>query len=290
MDTELLKTFLAVEKARHFGRAAEGLYLTPAAISARIRQLESVVGAPLFLRHRNNVTLTAAGERLKPYAENILESWNRALQESSFCTSEDQQLAIGGTPNLWDFLLQDCLYKLREAQPELSLRAESLGSETLTAQLQGRRLDMAVLFDPLKLDEVARERVLDVSLLPVSTEPGHTLETALEKNYVQVEWSINFTALHGKLCSRSPRPALVTGSGRLALDYLLRQGGAAFLPETVAAPFLKAGTLHPVDAEAIPLSVYAIYREDNIKKPLLRDLVRNLKTCSLSANSGASAA
>ncbi len=41
MDTELLKTFLEVSRTRHFGRAAESLYLTQSAVSFRIRQLET---------------------------------------------------------------------------------------------------------------------------------------------------------------------------------------------------------------------------------------------------------
>ncbi len=62
MDTELLKTFLEVSRTRHFGRAAEALYLTQSAVSFRIRQLENQLGVNLFTRHRNNIRLTSAGE------------------------------------------------------------------------------------------------------------------------------------------------------------------------------------------------------------------------------------
>ncbi|STJ14388.1 LysR-family transcriptional regulator (H-NS-dependent flhD regulator) [Escherichia coli] len=48
MDTELLKTFLEVSRTRHFGRAAESLYLTQSAVSFRIRQLENQLGVNLF--------------------------------------------------------------------------------------------------------------------------------------------------------------------------------------------------------------------------------------------------
>jgi LysR family transcriptional regulator, flagellar master operon regulator len=44
VDTELLKTFLEVSRTRHFGRAAESLYLTQSAVSFRIRQLENQPG------------------------------------------------------------------------------------------------------------------------------------------------------------------------------------------------------------------------------------------------------
>ncbi len=73
MDTELLKTFLEVSRTRHFGRAAESLYLTQSAVSFRIRQLENQLGVNLFTRHRNNIRLTAAGEKLLPYARNAHE-------------------------------------------------------------------------------------------------------------------------------------------------------------------------------------------------------------------------
>lgn len=48
MDTELLKTFLEVSRTRHFGRAAEALYLTQSAVSFRIRQLENQPGRKPF--------------------------------------------------------------------------------------------------------------------------------------------------------------------------------------------------------------------------------------------------
>lgn len=81
MDTELLKTFLEVSRTRHFGRAAEALYLTQSAVSFRIRQLENQLGVNLFTRHRNNIRLTTAGEKLLPYAETLMNTWQAARKE-----------------------------------------------------------------------------------------------------------------------------------------------------------------------------------------------------------------
>lgn len=72
MDTELLKTFPEVSRTRHFGRAAEALYLTQSAVSFRIRQLENQLGVNLFTRHRNNIRLTTAGA--PPYAETLMNT------------------------------------------------------------------------------------------------------------------------------------------------------------------------------------------------------------------------
>ena len=55
MNTDLLRTFLEVAKTRHFGLAAENLYLTQSAVSSRIKQLETTLGVQLFTRQRNNI-------------------------------------------------------------------------------------------------------------------------------------------------------------------------------------------------------------------------------------------
>ncbi len=81
MDTELLKTFLEVQKTRHFGKAAENLYLTQSAVSFRVRQLEQSLGVTLFSRFRNNIQLTAAGELLLPHAQAVLTAISAAKQQ-----------------------------------------------------------------------------------------------------------------------------------------------------------------------------------------------------------------
>ena len=61
MDTELLKTFLEVSRTRHFGRAAESLYLTQSAVSFRIRQLENQLAT---FRVEGGFTEALTAERL----------------------------------------------------------------------------------------------------------------------------------------------------------------------------------------------------------------------------------
>ena len=96
MDTELLKTFLEVSRTRHFGRAAEALYLTQSAVSFRIRQLENQLGVNLFTRHRNNIRLTPAGEKLLPYAETLMNTWQAARKEVAH-TSRHNEFSIGAS-------------------------------------------------------------------------------------------------------------------------------------------------------------------------------------------------
>lgn len=281
MDTELLKTFLAVEQTRHFGRAAERLHLTPAAISARIRQLESVVGSPLFTRHRNNMTLTPAGERLKPCADEILDKWNRTLQELPVAALGRLHLSLGGTPNLWDCFLQETLHSLQQSQPDLTLRAECNGTEYLTSLLQQRQLDLVVLFDPIKLDGHIREPLTKIRMVMISSASDITLDRALLDRYIHIDWGVNFALRLQKIDKAHLRPVLQTSTGRIAIDYLNHHGGALYLPEPWAQYWVESGRFHLVDtAPVIEQEVYMTYREDNLGKPLLtavRDLLVDAK-------------
>lgn len=78
MDLTWLDDFLALAELRNFSRAADSRNVTQPAFSRRIRALEEWLGTPLFLRGAQGVSLTAAGEFLRPQAE----SMTRTLQET----------------------------------------------------------------------------------------------------------------------------------------------------------------------------------------------------------------
>jgi LysR family transcriptional regulator, flagellar master operon regulator len=125
MDIELLRTFIEVTRTRHFSRAANNLFLTPAAVSARIRQLEQTLGVSLLYRMRGNIQMTAEGERLLPHAQQLVKAWNEAREDVTLKTEQNQRLAIGSTGMLWQFGLQSLVATIHRQMPGLELRAEA---------------------------------------------------------------------------------------------------------------------------------------------------------------------
>ncbi|MFF3332182.1 LysR family transcriptional regulator [Streptomyces sp. NPDC002888] len=79
LDPRLLRAFLAVAEELHFTRAATRLYVAQQALSRDVRRLERELGAELFVRTTRQVTLTADGERLVPYARRVLEAQDALL-------------------------------------------------------------------------------------------------------------------------------------------------------------------------------------------------------------------
>ncbi|TNC13188.1 LysR family transcriptional regulator [Vibrio diabolicus] len=261
MDVKVFRTFLELARVRHFGRAAENLYITQAAVSARIKQLESYFDTQLFIRDRNNIKLTSAGERLISYAEVMVTTLQQAKLELSLEDGKALQLTLGGTPNIWDAYLQNCLSVVTDSFGGYGFMAEVMGREILSRSLLERTLDMAFAFDQIKADELNCKKVADVVLVLVSTEKD-SLDTVFENKYVYVDWGTRFSSEHSERHPKIPAPYLRTSTARIALDFILEKGGAAYLPISLVEPFIANGQLHKVSGvEDWCRPIYLSYRK-----------------------------
>lgn len=279
MDTDLLKTFLEVCNTRHFGKAAENLYVTQAAVSSRIKQLESRLGLALFSRLRNNLKLTPAGERLIPHAEAVLNTWQRAFQEVAITSSQTTQLALGGSPNVWDLMLQNSLYELKQSKPELAIRAEVLSHTVVTRQLLERSLDLALIFDSPKVEELKTIKLFQLPLELVSTKRNVNIHQIDDVGYIMLDWGTLFSLQHAKSCKALPPPELHTNIARVALDFMLQSGGAAYLPTQLVEPYIEQSQLFRVDdAPDMHRDVFVSYHRDNSKIGLIEDVIELFKS------------
>lgn len=76
-----LRSFEAAGRHLSFSRAAEELYVSQAAISRQIRELETFLRQPLFFRHHRRVELTDTGRRLLDQLVRSFEGIDRLLSE-----------------------------------------------------------------------------------------------------------------------------------------------------------------------------------------------------------------
>ena len=248
MDTELLKTFLEVSRTRHFGRAAENLFLTQSAISARIRQLEDSLGVALFTRTRNDIQLTPAGVRMTKYAESILSTWNRARQDAALKAEDRESLAIGGMFSLWDIVLQEWLGRVHTSHPDLALLAEAGSQDLLVRKLLDGAIDLAFMWEPPQMTELELEEIGQIRLVLVSTDANQSVEQALRAGYIKVDWGTSFVIAHGRHFPDMAPPVLRVSHGRMALALLLQgQGTAAYIAEPMVQEYIASGGLHRVE-------------------------------------------
>jgi len=270
MDTEFLKTFLEVNRTRHFGKAAENLFVTQSTVSARIRQLEDELGTPLFIRARNDIQLTATGQRLLKYAETILTTWNRARQEIAIEEEDRIPLTVAGLPSLWDITLQDWLHSISASNQDLMVHSEVLDPEVITRRLMNGSLDIGFMFEAPQISTLHIKEITNIPLLMISTDCDITPEKALNENYILVDWGTSFAISHARHFPDIPTPAMRMGLGRMARDYLLARGGAAYLAEPMVREYINNGDLFLVEgAPVIERTATAVYPQQTEKHELI---------------------
>jgi DNA-binding transcriptional LysR family regulator len=274
MDIYLLKTFLEVARTRHFGRAANNLFVTQSAVSARIKLLEETLGIELFNRKRNDIQLTPAGNRLHRHAEGIVKSWERARQAVALDSDLSASLSTGCVFDLWRIFVDRWVRNFREASPDVALQIEIQTTEVLIQRLIMGVLDIAYMFDPPQTPELEIKQVTEVPLVLVSSREEQDVEKAMESNYVLVEWGSAFSVIHAEKFPGLPTPVLQTNSGEIALSLLRSSGGSAYLPQEMVQPLLDSKQLFQVkEAPVIHRLAYLAYRPENRdRKPIQKAL------------------
>jgi DNA-binding transcriptional LysR family regulator len=146
-----LRYFVAVAGELHFTRAAERLYVSQPALSKQIRALERQLGAELFRRDRQGVTLTPAGAALLPYAERVLAVWTEGVSAlAEVGAAERSTLVVGmSTSPGRGGLLPAIRSRFTAAHPKATVRLRQASWDDPTAGLADGTTDVAFVWLPL---------------------------------------------------------------------------------------------------------------------------------------------
>lgn len=115
-----LRSFETAGRHLSFSRAAQELYVSQAAISRQIRELETFLRQPLFLRLYRRVELTDAGRRLLDQLVRSFDDIDRVLSELE--TSPAQSVVrVSVEPSLAAVWLVPRLNRFRQLRPDIDI-------------------------------------------------------------------------------------------------------------------------------------------------------------------------
>lgn len=243
MDIDQTRTFLAIAAHGSFLEAAKRLYVTQSTVSARIQNLESELGAKLFIRNRSGASLTPAGQRFLQHAKSLVLTAEQARYDVGLPSRYRATIRIGGRIALWEGFLPNWVGWMRKSAPNVSIRSEIGFEEDLMRRLIEGTLDIGVMYTPSHAPGLVVEHLFDETLVLVSTRqdtrwPGD--------DYVYVEWGPGFYAQHRESYPDLERPAQVVNIGWLGIQLILANGGSCFLPIRMARSLIQDGRLYQV--------------------------------------------
>ncbi len=158
LDSDLLRTFLAILEAGSITGGAARIGRSQAATSLQIRQLEEIVGQALFRRHGRGVTLTLAGEKLRPVAQSVIRSLDVTLTELQGGGLKGK-LRIGMPDDHGRTELANIISGFSAFHPDVELEVNCALGVGFADALNSGKLDLAVyeVAEPHGADEVLRK-------------------------------------------------------------------------------------------------------------------------------------
>ncbi len=261
-----IEVFLAVCRHLSFSRAAEQLALTQPAVSAQVRQLEELVGEPLFDYLGRQLYLTAAGE--------LLERAGRDLQQrlvSLEMELAEQRGVMRGALNLVaessaQYFLPALLARFCSDYPSVELQLRVTNHAEVQKSLRENRADLVVMglvpedralaFIPFRDNALIAVAAADHPLALASAQDELTLlQLAGQTLLVREPGSGTRRAFDDHCAAQGVRFGRLQQLGSLeAVCTGVEAGfGVAVLPRDACTRALAAGSLSELRVRGLPL-------------------------------------
>jgi DNA-binding transcriptional LysR family regulator len=158
-----LTYLIALDKHRHFGRAAENCHVSQPALSNGIRELERELGITIIRRNRSFQGITPEGERVIVWARQMLVSLEGLRQEAELVrTVPGGHLAIGVVPSaVHPATVLSAEY--RQQISGLTLDIQSLSTQEILHRLREQELHLGLTYDEAVADDA-------YDIIPLFTE------------------------------------------------------------------------------------------------------------------------
>ena len=282
MNLRFIEAFVWVARLRSFTAAAEKLYTTQAAISARIATLEDDFGVKLFERDKRTVTLTHSGEELLEYAEQLVGISARMLEAVSNRATYEGFVSIGVIEAVVHTWLPEMLTRLRHQFPKVRVEIHSYMTADLHEELLKGNIDLALTAEMLANPAIHNSSICGFQMgwiiAPNAREDSRLSDAELLDRLPILTFlrdSLVYRDVVAKLgpyCVARINPI----SSIAAMASLVRSGyGLATLPRAAIAPALDSGELVALEGvpDLAPLPVVACRRRQS-ESPLVAAVVQ----------------
>lgn len=289
MTLQQLEYVVALDKTRHFVRAAEMCGVTQPTLSAMVQKLEDELDCRIFDRSQHPLVPTEAGQMIISQAQVVLFNVNQLKENVNM-----RKGVIGGSlslaiiPTVAPYLLPGFISVINADYPDVALKVSEMRTETIIQKLLTAEIDMAILSTPL-----SNPRILEVPLyyekFVLYIAPSEALYTKEEISSKELPLENIWVLEEGhclrnqvfNFCDHSVRQASIYEAG--SIDTLVKivdvNGGYTVIPELHVDLLSdeQRKNLRPlVNPEAIR-EISLVIRHDYVREGLMNAVANSIK-------------
>jgi LysR family transcriptional regulator, glycine cleavage system transcriptional activator len=277
---DALRAFSVAARQLSFKAAAETLFLTPSAISHRIRDLEEHLGQAVFVRKTRAIELTDAGRALLDEIDPLLQSLDAALDRAGKRTRR-RVLRIAAPP----FIATDLLLPNLESFYGMQRRIDvDISSGTARPSAHSPQADVSIVIAPEPPADMIAIKLLTPRFVAAASQPialvAKELGPALFEKLRRIVYR-HRSDLWTQWFAMSDVPARRSGSiiqvdtFPASIAAAERGLGVALVPTFVCQRRLRPGRVQRIsDIEVESGDTYfLVYRREDRSRPEVRAFV-----------------
>ncbi len=183
MNIQQLRYVLSIDEYRHFQKAAEACFVTPATLSIMLKKLEEELDVVIFDRSKHPIIPTEMGKIVIENARTILSAVDNMQYEVKYAASENEiqgELRIGIIPTLAPYLLHHFIPGMFAKYPRLRIQLKELRTQQITDYLRKDIIDVGIIALQQEANEFKTRPLFRERLLVFAPEP----QSKLKSNYI----------------------------------------------------------------------------------------------------------
>jgi LysR family hydrogen peroxide-inducible transcriptional activator len=220
-----LEYIVAVDRFRHFSKAADFVHISQPTLSAQIQKAEEELGVTIFERAKKPLEPTAFGVKFIEQAKVVLREHARLIDSTkteSVDPSGDFRLAI--IPTLVSSLLPRLVPVFAKHFPRMRILVDEMKTPDIIQALKDNFLDGGILATPLN-EVVLEERPLFYEPFYVFCSPGHKFSATKSISEKQLETEDLWLLKEGH-CMRTQVLSICGIEGRKIFPNVIFEGGS----------------------------------------------------------------
>ena len=289
MNLQQLEYVIAVDKYRHFAKAAAACYVSQPTLSIAIKKLEDELNISLFERHRHEVLITPAGERVIAQAKVVLDEAEHLKQLAAAQQDEfAQPLRLGAIFTVAPYVFPSLIPALHQSAPNLLLYLEENYTHVLSDKLANGDLDVILVAAPFELPE-SQSQVLfseEFYLLTPKNHPFTQKKPILASDVADSPMLMlgEGHCFRDQILAACPmsNPKLNNGNSLETLRFMVANGLGLTLIPAISLPYLVNDSLAAHAIYPAPKrQIMAVWRRRFPRPQALRVLINTLQQLAL---------
>ena len=266
MDTNVLKTFIAVCEYSGFSAAAKELGYTQSTVSSQIKQLEKELDVRLFDRYYHKINLTEKGVLVLQQARNILNAQAKMLDSLNSAESIEGEIRLSMSSSVCSRYFKNDFLRFHHQYPEIKVEITENGTEQMFDKLRKNETDLVFTLDRHIYDSdfiICAEQEEQVHFIAAADNPvadcSWELSEISQNEFVLTEQAMSYRKiLNETLASQSLeiRPVLEIGNPIQICELVKNSSLLSFLPDFISEKYVKDGQIKRLDVAGCPVTVW----------------------------------